>query len=99
MGGVGVINYLQGNTDAALKKVILLAPAVNTPLKNSPVQKLFIAAEDDMIMSNVEVYRVYEASSDPKTWKEFSTGAHAQRLFETEYREELIKLIIDFIKD
>ena len=99
-GGAGVLFTLQDNIDPLVDSVILLAPAGGKPIKSEQVKKLFIVAEDDMISSNAEVYNLYIDSSEPRIYKEImGSSDHAQRLFDSSHREEIIQLIIDFIKN
>lgn len=96
-GGAGVLFTLQDNPDPLVDTVVLLAPAGGKPLQHGTMRKLFIVAEDDMISSSAEVYRLYKGSADPKTYREVKGSDHAQRLFEGPRKEEVIQLIIGFI--
>ena len=97
-GGAGVLFTLQEqNIPPAVDTVILLAPAGGKPLKKKNIRKLFIVAEDDMISSSAEVYNLYDDSADPKVYHELKGSDHAQRLFDSDLREAVIQLIIDFI--
>ena len=98
-GGAGVLYTLQDNIDPVVNSVILLAPAGGLPIKNEQIKKLFIVAEDDMVSSNAEVYKLYINSSDPKLYKEFKGSDHAQRLFDSKHRENIIQMMIDFIQN
>lgn len=99
-GGAGVLYALQGNIDPLVDSVILLAPAGGLPIRDNRVKKLFIVAEDDMISSSAEVYKLYRDSSEPKIYKEIpGSSEHAQRLFNGIHQEEIIQLIINFIKN
>ena len=99
MGGVGVLEASSKLSDKSIDKIVVIAPFGGNPVKNKNISKLFIVAEDDMMSSSGEVYRLFYDSSDPKTFKEFSGSNHAQRLFESEHKEALIETIIDFIRD
>jgi hypothetical protein len=99
VGGVGVLEASNKLTGKIIDKIVVIAPFGGNPIKNENISKLFIVAEDDMMSSSAEVYRLFDDSSDPKTYKEFSGSNHAQRLFETQHKETLIVTIIDFIKD
>jgi pimeloyl-ACP methyl ester carboxylesterase len=98
-GGAGVLSTLRDTPDPLVDRVVLLAPAGGIPLQNSTMKKLFIVAEDDMISSSAEVYKLYKSSSDPKLYREFKGSDHAQRLFESEEKENIIQLIINFIQN
>jgi len=80
-GGAGVLLTLkEQKIDPRVDTVILLAPAGGEPLKSKMIRKLFIVSEDDMISSSAEVYNLYDASADPKVYKELKGSDHAQRL-------------------
>jgi hypothetical protein len=97
-GGAGVLFTLQEQKIVpGVDTVILLAPAGGKPLKKKNIRKLFIVAEDDMISSSAEVYNLYDDSADPKIYHELKGSDHAQRLFDSDLRETVIQLIIDFI--
>jgi pimeloyl-ACP methyl ester carboxylesterase len=99
-GGAGVLFTLKVNIDPLVDSVILLAPAGGLPIKSEQVKKLFIVAEDDMISSNAEVYKLYINSSDPKLYEEITGSSdHAQHLFDSKHKEDIIQLMIDFIEN
>jgi pimeloyl-ACP methyl ester carboxylesterase len=98
-GGAGVLYTLRDTPDPLVDKVVLLAPAGGPPLQNDIIRKLFIVAEDDMISSSAEVYKLYKSSSDPKLYRELKGSDHAQRLFDSKEKENIIQLIIQFIQD
>lgn len=96
-GGAGVLFTLQENPDPLVDTVVLLAPAGGKPLQHETIRKLFIVAEDDMISSSAEVYKLYKGSADPKIYKELKGSEHAQRLFEGPQKENVIQMILSFI--
>jgi len=99
-GGAGVLFTLQDRIDPLVDSVILLAPAGGLPVQNNQIKKLFIVAEDDMVSSNAEVYKLYLNSSDPKLYEEIiGSSDHAQRLFESKHKERIIKMMIHFIEN
>ncbi len=98
-GGAGVLSTLQETPDPLVDTVVLLAPAGGTPLQNENIRKLFIVAEDDMMSSSAEVYKLYDGSSDPRTYKELKGSDHAQRLFDGKQKEDVIQLILQFIQN
>ena len=99
-GGAGVLFTLQDRIDPLVDSVILLAPAGGLPIQNEQIKKLFIVAEDDMVSSNAEVYKLYINSSDPKLYEEImGSSDHAQRLFEGQHKERIIKMMIHFIEN
>lgn len=98
-GGAGVLYTLRDFPDPLVDALVLLAPAGGAPLQDDRMRKLFIVAEDDMISSSAEVYKLYKGSSDPKFYKELKGSDHAQRLFDGKQKESVIQLIIDFIQN
>jgi len=98
-GGAGVLYTLRDTPDPLVDKVVLLAPAGGPPLQNNIIRKLFIVAEDDMISSSAEVYKLYKSSSDPKLYRELKGSGHAQRLFDSKEKENMVQLIIQFIQN
>ena len=99
MGGVGVLEVSNTLSDNSIDKLVVIAPFGGDPVKNKNISKLFIVAEDDMMSSSAEVYRLFDDSSDPKIYKEFPGSNHAQRLFESEHKETLVETIINFITE
>ena len=98
-GGAAVLYALRESPGTMVDTVVLLAPAGGAPLQNEMIRKLFIVAEDDMISSSAEVYKLYKGSSDPKLYRELKGSNHAQRLFDSKQKENVIQLIIDFIQN
>jgi pimeloyl-ACP methyl ester carboxylesterase len=97
-GGAGVLSTLEEQRiDPRVDTVVLLAPAGGKPLKSKKIRKLFIVSEDDMISSSAEVYNLFDGSADPKVYHELKGSDHAQRLFNSDLKEVVIQLIIDFI--
>jgi len=97
MGGAAILNALEKKSDASISKVITLAPAGGGPIKSQSIKKLFIVAKDDSLGLYPDVKKLYESSLDPKKFVEFDGSEHAQHLFKTSHKEELSKLIIDYI--
>lgn len=98
-GGAGVLYTLRDTPAPLVDKVVLLAPAGGPPLQNNIIRKLFIVAEDDMISSSAEVYKLYKSSSDPKLYRELKGSDHAQRLFDSKEKENIVQLIVQFIQN
>ena len=99
IGGVGVLEASNKLKGKVIDKIVVIAPFGGSPVKNKNINKLFIVAEDDMMSSSAEVYRLYDDSSYPKEFKEYPGSSHAQRLFESEHKEALIEAIVDFIRN
>lgn len=97
MGGAAILNALDRETDAAINKVIALAPAGGKSIKSQKIKKLFIVARQDRLGLYPVVKKLYESSSEPKKFVVFEGSDHAQQLFNSSHKKELSKLIIDFI--
>jgi hypothetical protein len=99
MGGAAILDALDRRTDVCINKVILLAPSGGKPIPSKGMKKLFIVAKHDRLGIYDDVIELYEGSSDPKKIVEFEGSEHAQHLFKSPHKEELSRLIIDFITD
>jgi len=97
MGGAAILNALERKTDASINKVIALAPAGGGFIKSKNINKLFIVAKEDSLGLFEDVKQLYERSSDPKKFVAIDGSEHAQHIFRGSHKEELTKLIIDFI--
>ena len=97
MGGAAILDALARKTDSSINKVIALAPAGGELINSKKIKKLFIVAKDDGLGLYSDVKKLYENSSDPKKFVEFEGSEHAQHLFKGPHKEELSKLIVDFI--
>jgi hypothetical protein len=99
MGGAAILDALDRKTDVCVNKVILLAPSGGKPITSKGIKKLFIVAKDDRLGVYNDVKELYEGSSNPKNIVQFEGSEHAQHLFKGPHKEELSRLIIDFITD
>ncbi len=94
MGGAAVLLALSSNS-IPIHKVVLLAPAGGPAIVSTASDKLFIVSENEKMFSGVMA--IYNASAEPKQLKIYPGNTHAQHLFKTDVRDELIERIIDFI--
>ena len=99
MGGAAILHALEEKTDESTNKVIVLAPYGGSPIKSEKIKKLFVVSKQDRLGIYSDVKRLYKGSSDPKKIKEIEGSEHAQHLFKSSHKEELSRLIIDFITD
>lgn len=97
MGGAAVLDALTRKTDAAINKVIALAPAGGNSIKSEKIKKLFIVAKHDGLGLYSEVKNLFTQSSDPKKFVEIEGSQHAQHIFKGPHKAELSQRIIDFI--
>ena len=99
MGGTAILDALDRKTYTCINKVIVLAPSGGKPITRKEINKLFIVSKDDNLGIYAVVKEIYEGSSDPKKIVEFEGSEHAQHLFKSSHKEELSRLIIDFVTD
>lgn len=96
MGGAAVLAAL-AHGDVHISKVVLLAPAGGPALASTATGKLFVVSRDEGLYR--QVMAIYDASAEPKTIQVYPGNAHAQHLFQTGARDDLITRIIGFIGD
>ena len=94
MGGAAVLLALSNNS-IPIDKVVLLAPAGGPAMVSTASDKLFIASENERMFSGVMA--IYNASAEPKQIQIYPGNTHAQHLFKTDVRDELVERIINFI--
>ena len=79
--------------------MVVLAPYGGKPILNDKIQKLFIAGKKDFVVDYTDIKYLHKKSAEPKKMQIYKSSGHAQELFESAFREELIKLITDFISN
>jgi esterase/lipase len=94
MGGAAVLMAL-GNNSTPINHVVLLAPAGGPAITSTVTNKLFIVSEAERMFEGVTT--IYNASAGPKQIQVYPGNTHAQHLFKTDVRNELIERIINFI--
>ncbi|TVZ57966.1 alpha/beta hydrolase family protein [Flavobacteriaceae bacterium MAR_2010_105] len=95
MGAAAILDALELETDINLRKVVLLAPAGGKGISNKKIEKLVVVSKDEGLFTKAN--QIFNESTDPKQLKIFSGSIHAQHLFNSEHRDELIDLVIEFI--
>ena len=95
MGGAAILNAMEKRTDPLIQKIVLLAPAGGSPLKNKDIEKLFIISKEESLYHKVQT--LYKDSSKKKTIKVYTGKAHAQHMFKEPYGKELSNFILEFI--
>jgi len=95
MGGAAVLSALGTKTDSVIKKVILLAPAGGSGITSTSIKKLLIVSKDEGLFKRVNT--IYNESTHPKELKVYPGSYHAQHMFKSGYKNELISLIIEFL--
>lgn len=94
MGGAAVLLALSNNS-IPIHKVVVLAPAGGPAIISTASEKLFVVSENEGMFSGV--MSIYDKSAEPKQIKIYPGKTHAQHLFKTDVRDELIERIINFI--
>jgi alpha-beta hydrolase superfamily lysophospholipase len=94
MGGAAVLMALSNNF-TPINHVVLLAPAGGPAIASTVTDKLFVASEAERMFAGV--MNIYNASAEPKQIQVYPGNTHAQHLFKTDVRNELIERIINFI--
>lgn len=94
MGGAAVLLALHNNS-IPINKVVLLAPAGGPAIGSTVNGTLFVVAENERMFSRIMA--IYTASAEPKQIQIYPGNIHAQHLFKTDVRDELIERIINFI--
>jgi esterase/lipase len=95
MGGAAVLSALDTKTDSVIKKVILLAPAGGAGITSTTIKKLLIVSKDEGLFKRVNT--IYNESTQPKELKVYPGSYHAQHMFKSDYKNDLISLIIEFL--
>lgn len=101
MGGEAVLGALQESIDESVTKVVLLAPFGGNPIKSGKIDKLFIVAQKDGVVSSSDIISLFENSSEPKTIKIYEKSrAHAQELFASKRtQKDVTERIVKFISE
>ena len=96
MGAAAITRALAHFPDLPVSKIILLAPAGGDPVKSTHIQKLFVVSAEDGFHSTVE--SLYASSNEPKTLKIYPGSSHAQHMFKTDFKNDLLQLMVHFLK-
>jgi hypothetical protein len=87
---------IKGTQRNIIDKVIVISPYGGTALKSNKIKKLFIAAKEDRWSSYSSIQNLYKDTSEPKILKVYGGSDHAEQLFDSRHREDIIKLIPEF---
>lgn len=94
MGGAATLLTLSNNS-IPINKVVLLAPAGGPAITSTSTDKLFVVSENERMFSGLMT--IFDASAEPKQIKIYPGNTHAQHLFKTDVRDDLIQRILNFI--
>ncbi len=93
-GAAAILNTINLKAEG-VTKVVTLSAVRGTPISNKNIKKLFIVSEGEKSFQTVQKF--YDGSTEPKSIKVFEGAKHAQFLFYSQHKDELTKLIMDFI--
>jgi alpha-beta hydrolase superfamily lysophospholipase len=96
MGGGATAQAAVEAYEGEIDRLIFLSPA---PIQNPDLikgNKLFIASEDERLVSRIK--KQYKNAPEPKKLVLLKGSAHAQHIFKTDQSEQLTKLILEFLR-
>jgi pimeloyl-ACP methyl ester carboxylesterase len=96
MGGGAVLNASKLYKPSEIKSVIALSPVYAEGVDIIDIPIHYLGTEGEQFAEGVK--KMYNFTKSPKTLNLFKGSAHAQNIFATEAKDELISLIISFIK-
>jgi pimeloyl-ACP methyl ester carboxylesterase len=96
MGAAAITHAVAHSSDLRVSKIILLAPAGGDPVKSDHIQKLFVVSAEDSFYEAVE--SLYVSTNEPKTFKVYTGSSHAQHMFKTDFKDELLQLMLRFLQ-
>ncbi len=97
MGGGAVLNASKLYRPSEIKSVIALSPVYAEGVDFIDVPIHYLGTEGEQFAEGIK--KMYAMTKSPKTLRFFKGAAHAQNIFGTEAKDELISLIISYIKD
>ncbi len=97
MGGGAVLNASKLYKPSEIKSVIALSPVYAEGVDFIEVPIHYIGSEGEQFAEGIK--KMHAMTKSPKTLRFFKGAAHAQNIFGTEAKDELISLIISYIKD
>lgn len=95
--GAAAVLKIMSKEVAGVTKVVTLSAVRGNPIADKNVKKLFIVSKDEKSYAKVNGF--HEESAEPKTLKVFEGSKHAQFLFFSKHKKELMKILTDFIVD
>lgn len=96
MGGAAVLNASKLYTPAEIKSVIAISPVAIDDIGFIDVPVHYLGTEGEQFAEGVN--KMYAHTKSPKTIHLFKGAAHGQNIFGTDAREELISLLLSYIK-
>lgn len=93
-GAAAILNSLNSKIEG-VTRVATLSAVRGTPITDKTIKKLFIVSKNEKSFQTVQKF--YDDSTQPKSLKVFEGSKHAQFLFFSPHKDEITKLLIDFI--
>lgn len=95
IGGASVLRVLNKNKFPQVNRAIFLGTGAGDASNSKDVDKLFIVAKHDAFASETHVS--HRRASEPKRLIIFPGNLHGQALFDSPHKEELEKVVINFL--
>src|SRR5262245_581811 len=102
-GSIGGAAAAQAAVDAAsgdIDRIVLLAPAEIASPERMKGRKLFLTARGDANSAGLRLPAIrvqFDRAPEPKTWVVLDGSAHGQRVFQTEQRDAVLRMIVGFL--
>jgi len=93
--GAAAVLMAMKDVEPLVTKVITLSAVRGNALQSTKVDKLFIVSKGEKSLSKVSSF--YAESSEPKQLKVFPGKKHAQFLLKSQHKDELTKLMVEFL--
>ena len=97
MGGAAVLNASKLFKPSEIKSVIALSPVNVEGINFVDVPIHYLGSEGEQFAEGIK--KMYAQTKSPKTIHFFKGNAHAQNIFATESKDEIISLIVSYIKE
>lgn len=97
MGGAAVLNASKLFKPSEIKSVIALSPVYVDGIDFIDVPVHYLGSEGEQFAEGIK--KMHAQTKSPKTIRFFNGSAHAQNIFATESKDEIISLIVSYIKE
>lgn len=97
MGGGAVLNASKSYKPSEIKSVIVLSPVFIEGVNSIDVPIHYLGTEGEKFAEGIR--KMHEITESPKTIHLFKGSVHAQNIFATESKDELVSLIISYVKE
>lgn len=97
MGAAAVLSASKLFNETEIKSVIVVSPVYIEGVDFIDIPVHYLGSEGEQFAEGIT--NMYNTTKSPKTIHLFKGNTHAQNIFATESKEEIISLIISYIKD